>query len=92
MRLIPFNLLAAFGSVAVNVVAVKARIAPIFLVLAGSCLEVVGVTLLSHLPEDGTFTSAIYGYQVIAGFGIGCMFGILAVLPPHLVENRDLGM
>lgn len=72
-------------------IAVKTRIPPIFLIIAGSIIELIGLALLTTLPEDGTFTHAIYGYQVLTGLGIGFVMGITSVLPPHLVEARDLG-
>jgi hypothetical protein len=91
VRLLPFNLLAAFGGVLVNMVAEKARIPPIYLILIGSIIELIGLVLLSTLPGDGAFTSHIYGYQALAGFGIGFAVSILSPLIPHLVEPRDLG-
>lgn len=92
VRLIPFNFLISFGSVVVNLVALKARIPPIYLLFAGSVFQMTGIAFLSFLPEGKTVPSAIYGYEVLAGFGIGMMFGMCLVIPPHVVEARDLGM
>ncbi|KAJ4296422.1 hypothetical protein N0V90_006467 [Kalmusia sp. IMI 367209] len=36
--------------------------------------------------------SAIYGYQVLTGLGIGIMFGLCLVLPPAVIENKDLAL
>lgn len=91
VRLIPFNLLIALGSVAVNLVASKARIPPIYLLFTGSALQIVGIALFSFLPEEGAVPAAIYGYEVLIGFGIGMVFGMCLIIPPHVVEARDLG-
>ena len=91
VRLIPFNLLVALGSVVVNLVAARTRIPPIFFLFAGSILELTGIALLSSLPDGKAIPSAVYGYEALAGFDIGMMFGMCLVIPPHVVEARDLG-
>ena len=92
VRLIPFNFLISFASVFVNILAAKARIKPIYLLLVGSALQLIGLTLFTTIPDDTTVPAAIYGYEIISGFGIGMVIGICLVIPPHVVETRDLGM
>ncbi len=92
VRLIPFNFLIALSSVLVNIVASKTRIPPIFLLLAGSIIQLIGLALFSTLSDGLMVPSVIYGWEVISGTGIGIVMGMLLVLPPHLVEPRDLGM
>lgn len=92
VRLIPFNFLIALASVLVNIVAAKTRVPPIFLLLAGSIIQLIGLALFSTLPDNGTVSSVIYGYEVVSGAGIGMVMGICLVIPPHVVEARDLGM
>lgn len=91
LRLIPFNFSIALSSVLINLIAAKSRIPPIYLLLAGSIIELVGLSLFSTLPDRLTIPSEIYGWEVISGCGIGMVMGMLLVLPPHLVEPRDLG-
>ena len=92
IRLIPFNFLISFASVFVNILAAKARIKPIYLLLTGSAFQLIGLALFTTLSDDTTIPAAIYGYEIISGFGIGMVIGICLVIPPHVVETRDLGM
>ena len=93
LRLIPFNFLIALSSVLINVVAGKSRIPPIYLLFVGSVIQLIGLALFSTLPSDSlTIPPAIYGWEVLSGCGIGIVMGMLLVIPPHVVEARDLGM
>ncbi|OAG06096.1 MFS multidrug transporter-like protein [Paraphaeosphaeria sporulosa] len=92
VRLIPFNLLIALGAVAVNIVAGKSGIPPIVLLSVGVAFQLTGVCLLSTLTSVTSIPSAIYGYQVLTGLGIGIMFGLCLVLPPAVAKSRDLAL
>ncbi|KAJ8070672.1 hypothetical protein OCU04_001043 [Sclerotinia nivalis] len=91
VRLIPFNALIAFGTVIANIIVAKAHIPPIYLMFIGSSLQIIGITLISTVPNGVNVNSAIYGYEAIAGLGIGIVIGMVIVIPPHVVERRDLG-
>lgn len=91
VRLIPFNFLLAFAAVFVNVLAAKARIKPIYLFLVGSALQLVGLALFTTISDDTAIPAAFYGYEIMTGFGIGMVIGISLLIPPHVVETRDLG-
>ncbi|ORY05713.1 major facilitator superfamily domain-containing protein [Clohesyomyces aquaticus] len=92
VRLIPFNLLIAVGSVLVNVIAAKTRVPAIALLSVGSILQMVGVSLTSSIDNATSVPSAIYGYQVITGLGIGFIFGLCLVLPPMVIKNQDTAL
>lgn len=90
LRLIPFNFSISFASIVVNIIA-KSRIPPIVLLMVGSIIQLVGMVLLSTLPENGMgLPTTIYGYEVLTGFGMGFVMGICLLLPPAVVEPRDL--
>lgn len=91
VRLIPFNFLISFGTVVINIVAKVTGILPINLILFGSITQLIGLALFCTLPTDGSIPAAMYGYQSIVGFGIGCVIGILLQMPPKVVGKRDLG-
>lgn len=91
VRLIPFNFLIALGSVLVNIFAAKTRIPPIYLLFVGSTIQLIGLALFSTLSSDLHIPSVIYGWEVLSGFGIGVVMGILLLIPPQVVEHRDLG-
>ena len=92
VRLIPFNFLIAFGIVVANISAAKTRIPPIYLLFIGSTIQLIGLALFSTLSSDPHIPPVIYGWEVLSGFGIGIVFGILLLIPPQVVEQRDLGM
>lgn len=92
VRLLPFNFLIAFATVFVNVVAAKTRVKPIYLLLTGSALQLIGLALFSTVARGTTVPPEIYGYEILSGFGVGMVIGISLVIPPHVVEARDLGM
>lgn len=91
LRLIPFNFVIALSSALINVLAAKTRIPPVYLLFAGSVIQLVGLVLFSTLPDGLTAPSVIYGAEVLSGCGIGIMMGLLIIIPPHVVEARDLG-
>ncbi|KAE9365743.1 MFS multidrug transporter-like protein [Stipitochalara longipes BDJ] len=86
IRLIPFTLASPFGSGISAAVAGKAKIPPLYIVIFASVLQVVGFTLLSNLPTSSVTSHAQYGYQVIAGFGVGINISTLVIMTPYLVE------
>ena len=95
VRLIPFNFMIALGCIVINVFAMRTRIAPIYLVFAGSIIELIGLSLLSTLSSTNIMApaqSVIYGWEILSGFGIGMVWGMLLVIPPHVVEHRDLAI
>lgn len=91
IRLLPFSFASPVGSVVSAVIAGKAKIPPIYLVLFASCLQVVGFALLSTIPTGTGLFRAQYGYEVIAGFGVGINISTLILMTPFSVEKRDQG-
>ena len=91
VRLIPFNLLIAITCVLVNVFLMKSGVPCVYFLLLGSLIQVAGLAWFCVLPQDGTLPSTIYGCQIITGFGIGCILGITLLMPPLVVDKKDLG-
>lgn len=92
IRLLPFAFASPVGSIVSAMIAGKLKVPPIYLVLIASTLQVIGFTLLSTLPTSGGFLShAQYGYEVIAGFGVGVNISTLMLMTPFSVEKRDQG-
>ena len=91
IRLIPYSLVAALGSAVANILCSKKQIPPIYFLLLGGILHVIGLACLSTLPTNGEYPAAGYGYEVLAGAGVGITFGILILTTPFVVDARDLG-
>lgn len=95
IRLVPFNVMIALGCILINVFAMRTRIAPIYLVFAGSIIQLIGLSLFSTLSSANIMApapSVVYGWEILSGFGIGIVWGMLLVIPPHVVEHRDLAI
>lgn len=92
IRLIPYSALATVGTAVSNLACLRGRIPFVYLILFGSVLQTVGMALFAILPQTDSFPSAGYGYEVIAGTGIGVTIGICVLAVPYVVETRDLGM
>ncbi|KAI9667987.1 MAG: hypothetical protein M1821_000807 [Bathelium mastoideum] len=67
----------------------KQRIPPIFILIVGAALQVVGAALLSTVPIQETIWKPQYGYQVLLGLGMGANGALLAVMTPFVIEKRD---
>jgi hypothetical protein len=92
LRLLPFNGLIAFFSAATPAIIGKTKVPPIFVLFTGSVIQLVGIILFSTLPTNVTksIPRENYGYEVLNATGIGICFGMSLVMPPFLVEKRDL--
>lgn len=69
----------------------KLGLAPIYLILGGAALQLVGVGLTSSLPssQDG-IPREQYGYEVIMGFGFGFGLATLLIMVPLVVKKKDM--
>lgn len=91
IRLLPYMLSTSLGALAANIIGAKGRVPPIYLLFFGALLQVLGLALLSTLPTAGVFPAEGYGYETLAGAGVGVTFGILILATPFVAEARDLG-
>ncbi|KAI1455383.1 putative efflux pump antibiotic resistance protein [Annulohypoxylon moriforme] len=89
--LLPYTVVSPVCSVISNIVASKARVPLIYLLLTGAVCHLVGVTLLSTL-NGIDFPSAGLGYEAIAGAGVGITFSILVLGTPFVVNPRDIAV
>jgi hypothetical protein len=58
----------------------------------GSYLQVISIALLSTVSKDTHIDHTIYGYEVIASFGISIVIAMIIIIPPHIVEKQDLAI
>ncbi|GAW20659.1 hypothetical protein ANO14919_101670 [Xylariales sp. No.14919] len=89
VRLIPFTLASPIGTGVAARVAGRFKIAPIWIIVTGATLQVIGFALLGTLPLTLDLLPRTYGFEIISGFGCGLNLAVLFVLIPNLVEARD---
>ena len=92
VRLIPFTAAIPVSSIFASTLAGKYKVPPLYLIIAGSCLQVLGFALMGTLPSTFDIPSRIYGFQFIAGWGCGINFSLLFLMVPFVIEKRDQGM
>jgi hypothetical protein len=93
VRLIPFSLGAAISSALGNLICAKFKTPPVYLLLVGGTLNLVGLVLLSIMPvSPSAFPHSGYVYETVTAAGIGLTFGILVLSTPFLVSARDLAV
>ncbi|KAI1131717.1 MFS multidrug transporter-like protein [Nemania abortiva] len=89
VRLIPFTLASPVGTAVAASIAGRLKIAPIWILVTGAILQVIGFALLSTLPLTLHLLPRTYGFEIIAGFGCGMNLALSFVLAPSVVEVRD---
>lgn len=91
IHLLPQLGACAFGSFLAGVVSRK-RNNTAYTLIAASCLQLVGLILLSLLSDVDTEIYAQYGYQVIFGLGIGLSFASVTILTSVRSHQDDLAV
>lgn len=91
VRLLPYTFGAALGGVLANILGSKRRVAVIHILFLGAVLQLLGLVLLSTLPITREFPAKGYGFETIAGVGVGVTFAILILATPFVANPRDLG-
>jgi predicted MFS family arabinose efflux permease len=91
IRLLPYSLGAAVGSVLASVASSKKRVAVSHILFVGATLQVVGLTLLSTLASSSEIPNRILAFECLAGVGMGINFGVIVFATPFVVDSRDLG-
>lgn len=92
VRLIPFTAAMPFSAIVASSLAGKRKVPPLYLVIAGSCLQVIGFAMMGTLPSTLSIPARIYGAELIAGWGCGMNFTLLFLIVPFIIEKRDHGM
>ncbi|KAI1330226.1 putative multidrug resistance protein fnx1 [Xylariaceae sp. FL0255] len=92
VRLIPFTATIPIGSIFASIMSGKHKVPPVYLLLLGSGLQILGFALIGTLPSTLTVPSRVYGFQVLAGWGCGINFSLLFNLIPIIVERRDIAV
>jgi hypothetical protein len=79
------------GAVIGAIIIGRTTIPPIYFLLAGGLLEVMGTAGLSQTPNTHKIWGPQYVFQILVGTGSGFFNGTLTLLVPFALEKRDLG-
>ncbi|KAI0144561.1 major facilitator superfamily domain-containing protein [Xylariaceae sp. FL1272] len=89
IRLIPLTVTLQIGAMLVAILTKKGRTAPIYLLLVGAGLQLIGVVFLSQGDAKHATWSGIYGFEAVTGVGLGLTIGVVTLMMPHACEVRD---
>ncbi|KAI1399819.1 drug resistance transporter EmrB/QacA subfamily [Hypoxylon fuscum] len=90
IHLLPLLLASPVATAVAGQLAGKLKIPPFYLLLFGASMQLLGIGLASSIP----FTSgaAMYGYEVIMGFGFGMGLVSLLIFTPMVVDRADMAV
>ena len=91
VKLLPYTLVAAVGSVMANIAVGPCKLPPIYVMWFFSALATIGTGLLTTIPSSQVIEKSMYGYETLAGLGIGGTWGLVILLVGYVVEERDVG-
>ncbi|KAK8119738.1 efflux pump antibiotic resistance protein [Apiospora kogelbergensis] len=93
VRLILFSAVSPIGAIVAAMLCKKKRTPPLFVMLFGALLQILGLVLVTTLakPDDRDWPG-LYGLQVCIGFGMGFAMGTATLLTPAITERRDLAV
>lgn len=91
IHLLPQLGACAFGSFLAGAISSKRNNTSITLIIS-SCLQLIGLGLLSTLSSVSTAIEAQYGYQTIFGLGIGLSFASATILTSVRANQTDLAV
>ncbi|KAK3302903.1 major facilitator superfamily domain-containing protein [Chaetomium strumarium] len=92
VRLIPFSVCGPLGTVVCAALAKGRRVPPIFLAIAGSVMQIIGLVFLARGDPADPDWPGLYGLEVVVGMGFGLCLGAVTLMVPFVVEKRDLAV
>ncbi|KUJ07889.1 MFS general substrate transporter [Mollisia scopiformis] len=92
VRLIPFAAVMAFTSTIMSLVLTKLNVPVLYWLLIGGLLQVGGVAGFSQASTESAIKASQYGFQILAGVGVGIFNVALLLLTPHVVERKFLAV
>lgn len=91
VRLLPFAAVVASTSVIVATIMGKFKIPAVLSLIFGAFLEIAGVVGLSKASTSPEIQASQYGFQILAGAGVGIYNIVLILLTPYVVTKADIG-
>jgi hypothetical protein len=91
IRLLPFAAVIGLTCIIMSFVFSESKIPVLYWLLFGGLLQVAGAAGLSKTSTDPDIDPAQYGFQVLAGAGVGVFNVGLILLTPRIVSKKHLG-
>jgi hypothetical protein len=91
IRLLPFAAVMTSTSMIMAIVLSKSKVPVLYWLLFGGLLQVAGTAGFSQSSIEADIHASQYGFQVLAGFGVGIFNVGLLLLTPHIVDTKFLG-
>ncbi|TGO55975.1 hypothetical protein BOTNAR_0233g00060 [Botryotinia narcissicola] len=92
VRVLPYTMSVVVGSAITGGLTAKGRIPPIYVLIAATVLQILGTGLLYSIPVTAHIPASFYGYEVLAGMGVGLGLTTLLSITPFIVEKRLLAV
>ncbi|MCJ1333216.1 hypothetical protein MMC10_009910 [Thelotrema lepadinum] len=92
IRILPYTLTVALGSIATRVLTAKKRLPPIYVLVVSTALQIMGIGLLYSVVGSPSTPPSMYGYEVLAGLGVGLSLTTLLNVARFVVERRHLAV
>ncbi|TGO54125.1 hypothetical protein BCON_0112g00210 [Botryotinia convoluta] len=92
VRVLPYTMSVAVGSAITGGLTAKGRIPPIYVLITATVLQILGTGLLYSIPVTAHMPASFYGYEVLAGMGVGLGLTTLLNITPFIVEKRLLAV
>ena len=92
-HLLPLLVSLPLAGVSSGALVSKMKVAPLYVLLGGGALQIVGIALMGFLPSsEGPVTPVQYCSEFITGFGFGFNSSTLIILLPLVIEKQDTGL
>ncbi|KAI9042371.1 putative benzoate 4-monooxygenase cytochrome P450 [Aspergillus affinis] len=92
VHILPFTLSIAIASASAGGLTARGRFPPIAVFAIGAALQVVGIALLYSVYPSSALPARIYGYQILAGVGVGLSLTTTFNIMPFIVDSKDLSV
>ncbi|KAF5868961.1 putative mfs multidrug transporter protein [Botrytis fragariae] len=89
-RLLALTISIPFGSFIGGFLVQKLCIPFIWVLMGFAPLQIAGLVLLGFSSSNKDISRAIYGYQVVAGLGLGGSLGVSIMMIPFIATKQDM--
>jgi hypothetical protein len=92
IRLLPFSIPCAVAAALTGAFTSGLKVPPVFVFFVAGILQTVGLALSYSLVTGLDVPASQYGFEALAGFGVGLCLTTSLVFTPFVVEKSDRGM